>query len=51
MCLLKHSLGACTPVASLLEPREFVHRHVDLVISGLALPPEGSPAVRNRAKR
>jgi len=36
LCLHKHSLGACAPVESLLDPREFVHRHIDLLLNGLA---------------
>ena len=51
LCLLKHSLGACVPVGSLLDPRDFVHRHVDLVISGLATLPTKAPAAPRKAKR
>jgi len=50
LCLLKHSLGACAPVESLLDPRKFVHEHIDLVLSGLATPPT-KPAAAARKHR
>lgn len=38
LCLHKHSLAACSPVEPLVDPREFVRQHFDLVLNGLALP-------------
>ena len=49
LCLHKHSLHACAPAAFPLDPREFVHQHVDLMIRGLAAdPPRPSAAARKK---
>ena len=36
MCVHKHSLGACGPAESWIDPRRFVEQHVDLIVRGLA---------------
>ena len=36
LCLHKHSVGACSPVESLLDPREFVQQHIELILNGLS---------------
>ena len=49
LCLHKHSLGVCTPVESLIHPREFIKQHIDLVVRGLEIRPAprtGAPAKR-----
>jgi AcrR family transcriptional regulator len=46
LCLLKHSLGACAPVTSLLEPGDFMNQHVALVLGGLL----AAPPTRARGK-
>jgi len=51
LCLHKHSLGACAPLESLLDPREFVHQHIDLMLTGLAVKPAQVPAVATRKHR
>ena len=51
LCLHKHSLGACAPLESLLDPREFVHQHIDLMLTGLAVKPAQVPAVAKRKHR
>jgi len=39
MCLHKHSLGACLPEGeALVDPKSFIHRHVQLVVHGLLKP-------------
>jgi AcrR family transcriptional regulator len=45
LCLHKHSLGVCTPVESLIHPREFISQHIDLVVRGLEI----RPALRTAA--
>ena len=40
LCLHKHSLGVCVPVASLVNPRDFIRQHIDLVMRGI----ENKPA-------
>jgi AcrR family transcriptional regulator len=47
LCLHKHSLGVCVPEESLIEPREFIQQHIDLVVRGL----EVRPAARAAAAR
>jgi AcrR family transcriptional regulator len=47
-CVHKHSLGACVPMDSLLDPRRFVHQHIDLVVRGLLAPP---PAKKTNKQR
>lgn len=46
LCLHKHSLGACLPPESFVDPRAFIRQHIALVLHGL-LPrdaAEGRPA-------
>jgi hypothetical protein len=38
LCLHKHSLGVCAPVQGLVQPREFIAQHMELVIRGLLAP-------------
>jgi AcrR family transcriptional regulator len=38
LCLHKHSLGVCAPVQGLVQPREFIAQHMELVIGGLLAP-------------
>jgi len=38
LCIHKHSVGACEPFAARLDPRDFVHRHVELLLVALAAP-------------
>lgn len=45
LCLHKHSLAACSTVEPLVDPREFVRQHFDLVLNGLALPSTSTAAV------
>ena len=35
LCLHKHSVGACIPQTSLIEPRHFIRSHIELVLNGL----------------
>jgi len=35
LCLHKHSLGACPPMLELVEPRDFIRRHIELLLDGL----------------
>jgi len=49
LCVHKHSLGACTPNATLLDPQHFVHGHIDLMLNGLVAPPP--PPVPPRKKK
>ena len=48
MCVHKHSLGACGPAESRIDPRRFVEQHVDLIVRGLA---PGAPQPATRRKR
>jgi len=49
LCLHKHSLGACAPVQSLLDPRAFVREHIELILAGLRPPqPRAAPGRRIR---
>jgi hypothetical protein len=45
VCLHKHSLGACTPIENLMQPRDFIATHIDLVVRGLAVT---TPAARKK---
>jgi TetR/AcrR family transcriptional regulator len=36
LMMWKHSLGACTASAHMLDPEEFIHMHVDLLLSGMS---------------
>jgi AcrR family transcriptional regulator len=38
LCVHKHSFGALSQAFSLIEPREFIVQHLDLVLRGLELP-------------
>ncbi|MEY4750326.1 MAG: hypothetical protein RIQ60_2540 [Pseudomonadota bacterium] len=38
LCLHKHSLGVCKPVASLLDARGFIAQHIDLLLAGMQAP-------------
>lgn len=43
MCLHKHSLGACLPEGeAMVDPKSFIHRHVQLVLHGLLKPGSGA---------
>lgn len=42
-CVHKHSLGACAPIESLLEPGRFVHQHIDIIVRGLLAHPPAAP--------
>jgi AcrR family transcriptional regulator len=42
LCLHKHSLGACSQMGPLMDPRSFIRTHVDVVVRGLLVRPEGS---------
>jgi AcrR family transcriptional regulator len=44
LCLHKHSLGVCKPVASLLDARGFIAQHMDLLLSGMQMPGPCGPA-------
>jgi AcrR family transcriptional regulator len=47
LCLHKHSLGACSPVPTLMEPLPFIRQHVELVLRGLAA--DSAPQPRRTA--
>ena len=49
MCVHKHSLGACGPAESWIDPRRFVEQHVDLIVRGLA--PDAPATAVARKKR
>jgi AcrR family transcriptional regulator len=51
LCVHKHSLGACATVEPLLDPRRFVHQHIDLVLHGLANPPAQPVTAQGKRKR
>jgi AcrR family transcriptional regulator len=51
LCVHKHSLGACAPIETLRDPRQFVHSHIDLMLNGLANPPPPPPAPPRKTKR
>lgn len=52
LCVHKHSIGACQPFAAGLDPHDFVHRHVDLLLVGLAAPQTTKvPAASTRKKK
>jgi AcrR family transcriptional regulator len=51
LCVHKHSLGACAPIETLLDPRQFVHLHVDLMLNGLAAPPTHARAPARKTHR
>lgn len=36
LCLHKHSVGACAPIESLMQPAPFIRQHVELLLRGLA---------------
>jgi hypothetical protein len=58
LCLHKHSVGACAPIESLMQPLEFIRQHVELILRGLAAEPvtaakaetAGAPSTRAAAK-
>jgi hypothetical protein len=35
LCIHKHSMGACCPNDSLIDPQLFIRQHMDLVLHGL----------------
>jgi len=35
LCLHKHSIGACTPLANEVDPHAFIRQHIELVLQGL----------------
>jgi TetR/AcrR family transcriptional regulator len=39
LCLHKHSLGVCKPVASLLDAGAFIRQHIDLLLVGMRASP------------
>ena len=39
LCLHKHSLAACVPLATTVDPNLFIARHVELVLHGLLIQP------------
>ena len=45
LCLHKHSLAACTPMESMVDPKRFIEQHIKLVLHGLLIP----PAARRRS--
>ena len=52
LCVHKHSIGACQPFAAGLDPHDFVHRHVDLLLVALAAPQTKKvPAASTRKKK
>ncbi len=51
MCVHKHSLGACAPIESLLDPHQFVYQHIDLVVRGLLVTPPPTTAPPGKKKR
>jgi AcrR family transcriptional regulator len=51
LCVHKHSVGACEPFAARLDPHDFVHRHVELLLLALAAPQDRkAPAAAARKK-
>ena len=42
LCLHKHSLGVCAQFGPNMDPRSFIRTHVDVVVRGLLVRPEGS---------
>ena len=52
LCLHKHSIGACSPIESLMQPLAFIRQHVELILRGLAAEPKAAkakpPATRAR---
>jgi TetR/AcrR family transcriptional regulator len=44
MCLHKHSIGACAHIREMIDPQSFIRTHVDVVMRGLAVRPEGDTA-------
>ena len=42
LCLHKHSIGACAQFGPNMDPRSFIRTHVDVVVRGLLVRPEGS---------
>lgn len=46
LCVHKHSLGACEPFAAGIDPHDFVHRHVELLLHALAAPPPKPTAAK-----
>jgi len=32
----KHSMGACAASANIIDPKEFIHMHVDLLLNGMS---------------
>lgn len=48
LCLHKHSLGACSGMEPLMDPRSFIATHVDVVVRGLLVrPEEGGAAAKS----
>lgn len=51
LCVHKHSLGACEAFGSGIDPHDFVHRHVDLLLYALAAPGSSAQAVKTPTNR
>lgn len=50
LCVHKHSLGACESFGPGIDPHDFVHRHVGLLLHALAAPQPG-PAADGPARK
>ena len=48
LCLHKHSLAACMPSEDTTDPREFIRRHIELVLGGLLVEPQREPRRKAR---
>lgn len=51
LCVHKHSLGVCEPFAAGIDPHDFVHRHVELLLYALAAPESNAKAAKTPASR
>ncbi|HEY0855799.1 MAG TPA: TetR/AcrR family transcriptional regulator [Albitalea sp.] len=47
LCLHKHSLGACSGMEPLMDPRSFIATHVDVVVRGLLVRAEEGAAAKS----
>ena len=36
LMMWKHSMGACAASANIIDPKEFIHMHVDLLLNGMS---------------
>jgi AcrR family transcriptional regulator len=48
LIMMKHSLGACVPHEYPLDPERYVNSQADIILNGLCVRPEESPAARSR---